>query len=236
MINLPSTFYAIERDGLHRIYIEDDFIGPQTDLLSNLAKFVPRILPDIIKGTALMVNSTGFAMARRIDSLALHTYYRPMVDVHEKAVMVPVWAPPGSEIKCSWRPPEGMRLFFVQRWEVKDGATAVGVEPLNYLVAMHQETRRTYLLPIPNLHENAQICLGNAHLSSGTFSALEVLGKGVHLLQTSTWNTDLLRSVDRQTHALFRFDADGNQLPGEGDWTQWCGPVSNSNYEFIAKL
>ncbi len=129
-----------------------------------------------------------------------------------------------------------MRLFFILRWEAKDGATAVGVEPLPYLVARHQETRRTYLLPIPNLYENAQICLGNVSLSPGTFSALEVLEKGVHLLQTSTWNTDLIRPVELQTHALFRFDADGNQLPGEGDWTQWCEPVSNGNYEFIAKL
>lgn len=235
------TEFIIREDGFYRRDETLTYVGPCTEMVRNLAKVTPRIIHGLLAGSDVAAfSANGISAARRLDKLALHTFYRPIVDVSERSCLVPVWQqgrPIASEMKFDWIPPENMKLYLVLYWECGQNPVTT-VEPLPYLVALSSE-KRTYLLPIPNLYADCRICLGR---NPGRFAPLggivPQLDKVMQILQTTSWNTDLLRNITRQTQAMFRFDANGIQLPIVGNWVndRLCEQVNMAQYEFLAKL
>lgn len=235
------TVFEIRDDGIYRRDQTVTYVGPQTDLVKNLSKFAPRIIPGILSANEILaVTSNGLSVARRLASLALHTYFRPMVDVSEKVCLVPVWkqgTPKATEMKLTWVPPDTMGLYIVLYWECKEKSLNA-VNPLPYLVSL-APNKRTYLLPIPNLYGDGRICLGRGGDAipwmrlGGLVPQLE---KATELLQKTSWNTDLLRDTQRETQAMFRFDPDGKQMAIQADWWSLCPTVNLAPYEFLGRL
>jgi hypothetical protein len=236
-MQLPNRFYAIEFDGIHRITINDEYIGTQSELLRALSKSAPKMVKGVLpEGIHLEVSAEGMAMATMVHELNFNTFFRPIVDVNEKVNLVPVWRPPGSEMKFKWIPPKGMLLYFVMYWGGDDDPTRC--EPIPYLVAVNPLNKRIYLLPIPNLYDDGRICLGRDIVFSGV-PAMTQLEKGVKILMDSRWNGDLLRLDDEhKTHELFRWDSNGKQVLTDRakDWPNLCTIINSSVYRFVAGL
>lgn len=239
MAKLPRRFFAILPDGLHKVTITQEFIGPQTKLLETIAKSTPKVTLHIIPGTHMMNSNTGMAFAREIEGFDLHTYFKPTVDSNNKAIIQPVWSAPGSEMKCSWKALPDMKLFFVSYFELADGADARSVEPLHYLIARDNK-KRTYLLPIPNLHNDGRVCMGNgAHFVDMKRSPLEMIDMAMTSFLSSKWNADLAGNITEATNIMFRFDTEGKQIFPDREkfnWERNCRAINNYNYEFVGKL
>jgi hypothetical protein len=163
-----------------------------------------------------------------------------MVDVSEKVCLVPVWQqgkPKAQEMKLTWATPENMRLFVVLYWECGN-KDINSVNPTPYLVAL-APSKRTYLLPLPNLYGDCRICLGRAgevpHWKQ-LGGMVPQLNKATEILQNTSWNTDLLRSTPEETQKMFRFDADGKQMAIQNNWWTLCQTVNLGPYEFLGRL
>lgn len=233
-MEIPHEFYAITKEGFMHYSINSRFIGPQISLLEPLTKYVTREVYGITGSDVLSVSQVGVSLSRDIDHLSIHTFYRPVKDINDKVILVPVFQQPGAEMNFRWEPPGSMKLYVICFWE----STFIinGAAPKIYLVAKDTTTRKTFLLPLPNLYEDARICLGNELEDFIGKSGVDQLGLAIAKLQTAKWNTDLLRSVHHEVESLFRFDPDGKQLPPAAPWTTACRAVNHHAYQYLGKI
>jgi hypothetical protein len=146
-------------------------------------------------------------------------------------VMVPAFAS-GTEMEMplDWQAPKEVRLFFVV--QTKSDAERILVQG-NWLFACDQENRG-YRLPLPNLHDDCQLCAGefNDQYNSG----YESVAASLEQFRKSKWNADLMRTVE-QSQKFFRFHPtnDGFEtLPiAAKDWTSLCEKVSTALLERV---
>lgn len=233
---MEGQFYALEDDGFVHYEIHKRYIGPQVTLLESMAKMVPKTLNGLMEGVSVSVSQDGVSISKRLPTLELNTYFRPIKRGEDLVALVPVFAAPGAEMKFTWVPPDNMGLYFIGRWDTRATSQSLAfIEPMFYLVAKDLRVGKTYLLPLPNLYDDAKICLGSGVRFKGV-PALSQLQNAITQLQTTSWNVDLLRDVAQQTEGLFRYDANGKQMPPVQAWTQLCKLVNHHAYEFIAKI
>jgi hypothetical protein len=244
MLEEPQLYFMLKKDGWYRRETNEIFLGPQAEIVRALAKTVPRVIKGVMsEDETLAVTASGLSVARRLRYLKMNTFFRPTVDVSERVSLVPVWKqgkPAATQMNLVWTPPSTMGLYLVLYWEVGTAGSINSVEPVPYLVAA-SVNKRTYLLPIPNLYDDGKICLGRDETSRAqTFRTLGGLGAqldaATKILQETTWNVDLLRNVSGHTQDMFRFDADGKQMPVPNDWTEHCTLINQSTYEFLGGI
>jgi hypothetical protein len=233
---LPSQFCAVEEDGFYEYSINRRYIGPDTKLLEGLSKNVAQIIHGLMPDTVMAASSAHLALARELRQVNLHTVFRPMTDTENRVSLVPTFQPPGAEMNMEWRPPEGLRLFFIGVWA--NNRDMISAIPTCYLVARDSD-RRTYLLPLPNLYEDGKICLGNFDSTTEMLrpTVFETFNRAIEIFDQSKWNTDLLeerRIVNSKR--LFRFTPEGESLPPEGAWPPLCWRTNNTVYQFVGEL
>jgi hypothetical protein len=88
-------------------------------------------------------------------------------------------------------------------------------------------------LPIANLYETAQVCMGDYNSRGAT--VVKVLEKAIAQLRTASWNSDLFYDTDSvQKFVHFKPLEKGFQtLPIEGAWTKQCQKVVTAYLKFV---
>jgi len=123
-----------------------------------------------------------------------------------------------------WSPPAGMRLFMLISTRYNQSVPELGS---CYYFALDNRNA-TWRLPLPNVYDTCEICHGNT-ISSET--QLGMVGRFIHVMESSPWNRDLIGDADRTT-GLFRFklhETNGLvQQPPLKDWNNLCQSVSVS--------
>ncbi len=231
MSNLPTEFYWIGEDGFHRTRIATTYIGPETKFLERLAKTVPKVFTNLMPGIIVAISEEVVSLAKAITEIRLNTFFRPETDADGKVALVPVWRPEqAAALDVIWKPPGSMQLFFV-------AAQFNGASQENkfYIIARYTN-RLTYLLPLPNLYDDGQICLPNGPEEEHTGPLSSVLDMALKSFQTSQWNMDLHHPQDHADRKMFRFDPDGKQLPIQGSWPDLCEVINNAAYQFLGGL
>lgn len=235
-MEIPARFFAVEETGFKYYEITSRYVGSQLSILNALVKFVPRMINGLFDdGSVLAVSGEGVSLSRTIDHLMIHTYFKPIKDPKEKVIFIPVFMQPGDQMNLRWEPPKDMQLHVVAYWAGRDGINVT--LPDIYLIAL-SSAKKTYLLPLPNLYNEGKLCLG--HGIGDEFFAktgMAQLEKAIGILQGSIWNSDLLAHVrTSSTEAMFRFDADGSQLPIEGDWKSMCDIINYPAYQHLGEI
>jgi len=143
--------------------------------------------------------------------LPLHTTFRPERKDNQ-IIFSPVFldeiAPPGIRVKARWYPPRGMKIFLTST-------------PQNYytLFARLCDSPDFYALPVSNVGNNANLCLGGLVAQADDMQLLK-RGKGGFLLhpfslwktfENSVWSPDWFGDWKiSAAQTLFRFQADAN--------------------------
>jgi hypothetical protein len=93
------------------------------------------------------------------------------------------------------------------------------------LMARSRTVPGWFLLPIPNIHPDGKVCMGNQFAApTGTMETVHF-----HCLNwfgASPFNTDLSPNIEAM-QAMFRYDASGNQLPPTQKWETLCTKTNN---------
>lgn len=234
--------YLLKPNGFWRRTRTDEYIGPEYEMLRQVARRVPITLPNLMPGKHFSISQTGLSLASRITMLQIHTYFAPMTGVDEKVVMVPVFVKMGNrsaDMTMDWTVPSDMKLFFVSRWAYNAGQESpVGIMPIFYLIVVDPALQRTHTLPLPNTYDEGKICMGegaleNFDLRKDVFQQHEI---AMEAFLKSRWNADLLHeNRAKESKRLFRFDSKGKPLPPEVAWTTMCPVVNHDAYSFLVK-
>lgn len=155
--------------------------------------------------------------------------------VSKEGIMTPNFQPRGSKdrdpiLRLDWAVPADLHLRFVV--QVTDSGTSADY----FMLTAFDDEKMSYKLPLPNLYDDTQLCLG-AGFRAVNESSFGVFKIARDQFIRSDWNTDLL-SDDTRTNAekLFRFKPKGEafeQLPPLAHWTQLATKVAPSNLEYI---
>lgn len=161
-----------------------------------------------------------------IDRLPLHARFR-LVD----GVLVPAFASASDlELPLVWHAPEAVHLALVVRTEQAETGTRITG---NWLFACDADNRG-YRLPLPNLHDDCQVCTGEFERLCD--SGARCVTASLEQFRKSKWNADLMRTVER-SQKFFRFrpeDDSFTTLPiAADDWTTLCDKVSTHIMERV---
>jgi hypothetical protein len=161
-----------------------------------------------------------------IDRIPLHARFGVI-----NKVLVPMFASTAEmEMPLVWQAPPEVRLVFVVRTEITDGKHVIGG---NWLFAYNKENRG-YRLPLPNLHDDCNICTGAFTVSYK--SAGEGVAASLEQFKKSKWNADLMRTTEK-SQKFFRFcptNETFETLPILAtNWTTLCDKVSTALMERV---
>ena len=135
-------------------------------------------------------------------------------DLHGKLMYAP----------AIWKLPPGMQIMFCTEVH-PDGNDWISSYLKSWLLAFN-ERKQAYLLPLPNIYDDASVCMGDFDGKGGTLqasfekAALQFYGAG--------WNADLSEDVKEPSRRMFRFGAASqgglSQLPFVMDyaWEEDC--------------
>lgn len=154
--------------------------------------------------------------------------------VGKDGVMTPNFQPRGSKdrdpiLRLDWLVPGDLHLRFIV-------AVENGTRAEYFMLTAFDHEKMPYKLPLPNLYDDTQLCLGSgfraqSDCSFGVFKAAR------DQFIKSDWNTDLLVEETKAKAAkLFRFTPDGEgfkQLPSMDHWTKLSEKVAPSNRNYI---
>lgn len=229
LTQLPAQSILITSDGLYRINVGMTFLGEQNELLKQVAAQAPM---DLFH--TLLVPATGnFGPGHiRLNGQHITTFTRlPYLNIdtiwqlYEGGTkLYPVWrtVEGGTCMQklLRWTPPATMALWYVSHYANSPGREWVG----SFFVAVKQGGVHFYRLPMGNLNEAAQICMGNAFRSPpGTRSIAERFNFEVETFLKTSWNHDLIRNEPDFWKLMFSFKGDGSaQLPIPPDWERGC--------------
>lgn len=138
----------------------------------------------------------------------------------------------GQVMDMEWVPFEGMFLSFlclIQRVDFRWQANRA------WLFA-HDEQRRFFKLPLPNVFEDCRICEGD--WNRNCTNAQEGVSKALEQFANSHWNADLWKTRE-QTQNMFRFQPRKDtfqQLNYVGDhWTNLCAKVGVDVAKYVVE-
>jgi hypothetical protein len=214
-------------------------LGPRSDILEKAAaqagKLIPNVfsLGDDMPGHIYAGATLSFAV--QIPVLRIRTYYKA-TGTGESLCMTPWFSSEDAiEFQCDWQPPADCKLYFLTN------------ELTCYLLAVHTDpatgAKTVRRLPMPNLHTDAHICMGNFYDSIGSAKQVEwkntirFIKEGLTHFSTSMWNMDLGGEGHRTIVANFmRFGMQGKNLPALQAWHQYAPIVSAQVFNWLVQL
>ncbi len=162
----------------------------------------------------------------RLERIPLHARFRLI-----NSVLVPAFDSSSDlELPLVWHAPKEVRLALVVRTEPL--GTAIRISG-NWLFAGDADGRG-YRLPLPNLHDDCQVCTGEFERQHD--SGAKCVAASLEQFRKSKWNADLMRTVEK-SQQFFRFHPEDDSfttLPiAAADWTTLCDKVSTSIMERV---
>ena len=129
----------------------------------------------------------------------------------EKVVLFPTFGG-GTPMRKVWGFPPGFpRLFLIT-------TSGLGIDGYAFLFGWKDLS--LVKLPLPNIYDHGALCIGNDSMDKlrREPSIINRHKIALEALYANAWNSDLI-TVDKKDRCrkLFRWDADGNQLPVDGD-------------------
>lgn len=169
-----------------------------------------------------------------LPTLRLFTFFRvnPATPDVGGGLFEPVFhtAPDALRMDLSWPIPPTMDLrLIVHAQRESDRYTFYSA----YLAASHAARPGFFRLPLPNIYDDARVCMGNEFGSPVLPSLSAIAAAALTQFNAASWNTDLLSAVSADNaKLLFRFNPEGgNQpVPPPGGWDTWdshCERVSH---------
>lgn len=227
------------RDGEFWKLSEPVRLGQQDALLKQLAAGLPTninnafMLPNA-KAVHIQTRSDVITAWTELGKVLLSTVYTANRDgsVHPLFKPKPVTSPPEHEATMEWVPAHArMRLFFVTVFNQGGGLYAW---KSSYLIAKHPQRKEIFRPPLPNIFNDARLCMGNSYVGGGICLADAFLHSLNHINQ-SKWNSDAMEGMDEACmKALYTFNKDGKQVPTDSEYKWYelpcCRPVNNLYY------
>lgn len=102
-----------------------------------------------------------------------------------------------------------------------------------WLVAF-DPSKRAYRLPLPNVHNDCRMCLGDFSASNVTVS--ECVAAVLAQFESSPWNADLWGDNRAKTAALFSFkptNSGFDQIPPDSHWDEFCDKVAFGPLKYV---
>jgi hypothetical protein len=214
-------------------------LGPRADILEKAAAQVGKVLPFVHSlGDDMPMHiycGQTMSFAVQIPVLRIRTYFKA-TGTGESLCMTPWFSSEDAiEFLCDWSPPPDCKLFFVTS------------ELTCYLIAMYTDpatgARSLRRLPMPNLHTDAHICMGNFYDSVGVeklrgyMASTRFIKEALTHFSTSMWNMDLGGEGHRLIVANFmRFGMQGKNLPPLQSWHQHSPIVSAQVFNWLVQL
>ena len=184
-------------------------------LCSSASVRIVKMLPDI---SISFLGHRAWATCK-LDGIQIDTNWRT-----EGECIVPAYgdaARPAMRLK--WVPPGAMSLYlFVGLIYSVDDVDWMRTDQV-YLVAVDEESNqhRTHRLPLANIHNTCQVCMGSGYREAFRGDLLTNLQKTVEWFQNSKYNADLTDDLSRSRSAqLFRFKPNATGF-GQQDSENW---------------
>jgi hypothetical protein len=196
-----------------------------TSLATQETRFWPAIFTHENAGpVTLGILKETLALSAELPSIRIRTNY-----TLSNGVLVPDFNRKGEPIfDIHWSVPADMKVLF----GVEIGNKNILINA--YILAFDEE-KRCYRLPLGNLYENANICLGE--FTFNPVSAQAQFNAAFEQFNKSVWNDDLANSGDAEkTRSLFRFkpkDDGFEQLPSTAKWQESCKIIAPPILKFI---
>lgn len=225
-----------------RLHLQLEDLGPRDDLLLKAAGEAAGVpihnlcnLPN--SEPALPIHFYAAAqpgMAVKLPSIRLNTYWTSVLQ-SDQPIIVPAFNPSQAiDRSLDWTPPDNCAIYIVVR-----GGTpyliALGVHPTKgHWMAIR--------LDLPNLYDDARICMGNEWRPPEGGSYVERLRKYVDSVYTSRWNNHLMGGPGDTTNRwdtskkLVRFSPDGKVLPPLVPWYECGKEVSSAQYNWLVAM
>ena len=229
-----ETNYIITPQGVYRNR-PPEFMGELSDLGKLIADTAPVSCPYVFSGGAcLQIYRNRYYVAQRLDQLRIATHYS--VDYANPEECFPVFIPTTDSLLMSrvWTPPVNMRLFLGFVCEPPGGANAQWRLKDTYLFATSHTYSGNWRLPLPNVYEDARVCMGStAPTLNDTLQGL-VEAARAHFDEAS-WNTDLLHNQAGNASRLFRFNTNPETPAREATqiWADYCSRVNHLTLEYF---
>jgi len=236
-ISLPNPIYAITPEGWHRISIVRENLGPQEELIRKVASASPVHIdrigssPNFVSPISMVVQNSEIVLYAYIPYIKIRTFFKV---VKSESALVPTWIKKDDAIdmELSWPPLQRMGLLFVA---IVSPESSAGFRSQHcYLAATSMKSKGFFRIPIPNIHEDARVCMGNA-VSSGP-SIIDTFSNAAENFQKSQWNMDLMHIHGEQTVAKyfsFNIKTQRPKVDEKSDWEKDFPKVSNAIFNRI---
>jgi hypothetical protein len=230
----------ITREGLFRQEPPKfTYLGTQDMVLKECAKDFGVTLNNVLgDGTLLRATRESFCSAARLKAIRLNTQFIVITPTGGTACMVPSFRAQGGSVGAdlTWVVPSDLAVYFMMFGKPMPKADSSGriLQPdKSYLVAIDKDGRM-YRLPLPNIYDDASVCLGGVDLPRNSIAAY--MAAGMKAFTENPWNADLLGNDNNtritKAQALFQFEPDGKQRAVTGYKAQLI-PVSSSRFDFL---
>ena len=213
-------------------------VSASTRFIDNLAKNSIFNLPNVFKidnhpnPISMVVKSEYLIMCTRLDKLRINTGFSgannkliPEFQVNRNDY------PNLMYLNLEWPIPENMKIFYAiivmkDAYQSKGNRSAVQA----YFWAMKTSGGGYYRLPLPNLYEHGQICLGTGIEQTIIRRDLNLLmADFIDLLHRSEWGSHLRPDMGRAKE-MFSFNVDNTPSYMTGNW--W-GISQSINHKYI---
>lgn len=202
-----------------------DSIGGQLPVDIGMAFKLPNGLP-----VGIQRKNRNIFMYTAMPALKLNTVWRPYGKDPVKMMLVGI-SEAETDIQASylWTPPETMKVWLVVVFAYT-GQKEMNDYGFNSAYLVASGNKKFYRLPLPNLYEHCQICMGTkAYTAKDTWQDRYI--EAYEQFWNSPWNTDMREKHKAEhTTAMFQFNAKGKQLPVPENWADYCLVTNNGNY------
>lgn len=238
LAQLPPQSYILTPEGFYRLVVSLAFVGEQNDLIKKAAQQLPYDVRNVSmsmhgKPVHLHAFEDNVVLYTRLPAVRFRTSWR-LYDEGKK--IFPNWASSAEDIKANlaWVPPEDCAVWFITAYKPRqDYKTAVFAGA--WLVAVRKGDAKFYRLPVGNLNDACNICMGGAFRSNESAPYADRMNSELKQFEESEWNADLWRGTEATSQAMFSFSSDGQkQLPVAERWWEMCMAVSARTYSQLA--
>lgn len=223
-----KPFLAIDENG-NTFKASMSFTPIDVNMDDHIRKIADKaeITTKIDKDLWLAIKGDRAKAAKRIYELPIKTDY---IAKDGLTKITPSFRPRTTSVfsECIIHVPESMILLFISS------------NNRCYLVAVSKEKKQLYRLPLPNLYDTGQVCMGHSAdgVNDKPLSHLEKFDKMVEVMLNASWNTDLIGGSSQSSRdAMWNWDLESKEYLGMPEnWEKHCNVVSDDSYNDLCKF
>lgn len=192
---------------------------------------------------SLSYNENEMMAVTRITKLNLVSFFELGADKLLHPLFIDKKDPRGERmpvISAVWNVPESMLIMFsarVYNYKTKSGELSKTSSDQSCFLVAFNKIKQAWLMPLPNLFDDATICMGSFDGSGPSIQA--AVGLALNQFQKSEWNSDLIGERQQNSRKLFSFSPTGEgveSVPFDGDWTKLCTRIATPVTELIGGM